>query len=174
MDTQNSQEQKLIIAFENIKRLTARPSLKEPVSYREFVMMYVINNLMKQKQKQLSDDEEQQGVMISRLSDLLQISRPTATQMVNSLEEKGYVVRTTSDTDRRVVYIGLTNKGEQIYDTQMAAYSGILNEVTEKVGKKEIDQLIFLCDRFQEAVHEVRSRQLFNPSDEDPLVLDSV
>ncbi|MNO42332.1 Transcriptional repressor MprA [compost metagenome] len=172
MDTQNSQEQKLIIAFENIKRLTARPSLKEPLSYREFVMMYVINNLMKQKKP--SDGEEQQGVMISRLSDLLQISRPTATQMVNSLEEKGYVVRTTSDTDRRVVYIGLTNKGEQIYDTQMATYSGILNEVTEKVGKKEIDQLIFLCDRFQEAVHEVRSRQLFNLSDEDPLVLDSV
>jgi DNA-binding MarR family transcriptional regulator len=172
MDTQNSQEQKLIIAFENIKRLTARSSLKEPLSYREFVMMYVINNLM--KQKKASDGEEQQGVMISRLSDLLQISRPTATQMVNSMEEKGYVVRTTSDTDRRVVYIGLTNEGEQIYETQMAMYSGLLNEVTEKVGKKEIDQLIFLCDRFQEAVHEVRSRQLFNPSDEDPLVLDSV
>lgn len=172
MDTQNSQEQKLIIAFENIKRLTARPSFKEAVSYREFVMMYVINNLMKRKKP--SDGEEQQGVMISRLSDLLQISRPTATQMVNSLEEKGYVVRTTSETDRRVVYIGLTNKGEQVYDSQMATYSGILSEVTEKVGKKEIDQLIFLCDRFQEAVHEVRSRQLFNPSDEDPLVLDSV
>ncbi|WP_340007697.1 MarR family transcriptional regulator [Paenibacillus sp. FSL K6-0276] len=173
MDTQNSQEQKLIIAFENIKRLTARPSSKEAISYREFMMMYVINNLM--KRKKLSDEvEEQQGVMISRLSDLLQISRPTATQMVNSLEEKGYVVRTTSDTDRRVVYIGLTNKGEQIYDTQMATFSGILSEVTEKVGKKEIDQLIFLCDRFQEAVHEVRSRQFFTPSDEAPLVMDSV
>ncbi|AIQ34558.1 MULTISPECIES: MarR family winged helix-turn-helix transcriptional regulator [unclassified Paenibacillus] len=172
MDTQNSQEQKLIIAFENIKRLTARPSFKESVSYREFVMMYVINNLMKRKKP--SDGEEQRGVMISRLSDLLQISRPTATQMVNSLEEKGYVVRTTSDTDRRVVYIALTNEGEQIYDSQMATYSGILSEVMEKVGKKEIDQLIFLCDRFQEAVHEVRSRQLFNSSDEDPLVLDSV
>ncbi|OMD36396.1 MarR family winged helix-turn-helix transcriptional regulator [Paenibacillus odorifer] len=172
MDTQNSQEQKLIIAFENIKRLTARPSFKESVSYREFVMMYVINNLMKRKKP--SDGEEQRGVMISRLSDLLQISRPTATQMVNSLEEKGYVVRTTSDTDRRVVYIALTNAGEQIYDSQMATYSGILSEVMEKVGKKEIDQLIFLCDRFQEAVHEVRSRQLFNSSDEDPLVLDSV
>ncbi|KTD84568.1 MarR family winged helix-turn-helix transcriptional regulator [Paenibacillus etheri] len=173
MDTQNSQEQKLIIAFENIKRLTSRPSSKEAISYREFMMMYVINNLM--KRKKLSDEvEEQQGVMISRLSDLLQISRPTATQMVNSLEEKGYVVRTTSDTDRRVVYIGLTNKGEKIYDSQMATFSGILSEVTEKVGKKEIDQLIFLCDRFQEAVHEVRSRQLFTQSDEDPLVMDSV
>jgi DNA-binding MarR family transcriptional regulator len=160
MDTHDSQEQKLIIAFENIKRLAARPYSMDIVSYREFVMMYVINTVMKQK-KLTEGNEEHRGVMISKLSDLLQISRPTATQMVNALEGKGYVERTTSDTDRRVVYICLSELGKQIYDKQLATYSGVMSEITQKVGKEEIDQLIFLCDRFQEAVHEVRSRQFF-------------
>ncbi|MNB96937.1 Transcriptional repressor MprA [compost metagenome] len=173
MDTHDNQEQKLIIALENIKRLTARPYSIDVVSYREFVMMYVIHTVMKQK-KATEGDNQHRGVMISKLSDLLQISRPTATQMANTLEEKGYVVRTTSDTDRRVVYICLSELGEQIYSRQMASYSGILSEITQKVGKEEIDQLIFLCDRFQEAVHEVRSRHFFPQSDEESLVIDSV
>lgn len=173
MDTHFSQEQKLIIAFENIKRLSARPYSMEIVSYREFAMMYVINHVMKQK-KSLEGDEAHRGVMISKLSDLLQISRPTATQMANTLEEKGYVVRTTSNTDRRVVFIRLSDLGTQIYDKQMEVYSGLLSEITKKVGKEEIDQLIFLCDRFQEAVNEVRSRHFCSQSDEEPFVMDSV
>lgn len=49
MDTHDNQEQKLIIALENIKRLTARPYSIDVVSYREFVMMYVIHTVMKQR-----------------------------------------------------------------------------------------------------------------------------
>lgn len=148
MDTHDNQEQKLIIALENIKRLTARPYSIDVVSYREFVMMYVIHTVMKQK-KATEGDKQHRGVMISKLSDLLQISRPTATQMANTLEEKGYVVRTTSETDRRVVYICLSELGEQIYSRQMASYSGILSEITQKVGKEEIDQLIFCAIVFK-------------------------
>ncbi|MNO02255.1 hypothetical protein D3C81_2225950 [compost metagenome] len=54
----------------------------------------------------------------------------------------------------------------------LARYSNILNEIIEKVGRKEIDQLIFLCDRFQEVVNEVKPRLLNDPQsvEEQPVV----
>ncbi|MNY63892.1 hypothetical protein D3C86_2009190 [compost metagenome] len=67
-----------------------------------------------------------------------------------------------STSDRRVIYICLTEKGQAVLQMNLARYSGVLNEIIEKVGRKEIDQLIFLCDRFQEVVNEVKPRLLDN------------
>ncbi|MEC0170080.1 MarR family winged helix-turn-helix transcriptional regulator [Paenibacillus graminis] len=159
MDTQDSQERKLLIALENIKRLTTRPQLFASIPRAEFLTMFVINASM---QKAEQEKQSCPGVMISKLSELLQISRPTASQMISSMEEKGYTRRVMSTSDRRVIYICLTEKGQAVLQMNLARYSGVLNEIIEKVGRKEIDQLIFLCDRFQEVVNEVKPRLLDN------------
>ncbi|KWX79481.1 MarR family winged helix-turn-helix transcriptional regulator [Paenibacillus jilunlii] len=159
MDTQDSQERKLLIALENIKRLTTRPQLFASIPRAEFLTMFVIHASM---QKAEQEKEASPGVMISKLSELLQISRPTASQMISSMEEKGYTRRVMSTSDRRVIYICLTEKGQAVLQMNLARYSSVLNEIIEKVGRKEIDQLIFLCDRFQEVVNEVKPRLLHN------------
>jgi len=158
MNTQESQETRLIVAFENIKRMTTRAQSVDSVPHGEFVMMFVINTIMRKKDP-LNPDAGYPGVMISKLSELLQISRPTASQMISSMEEKGLVERVMSLTDRRVVYICLTDKGQAVFGTKMAQYSCILNEIIEKVGTEEVDQLITLCERFQTVVSEVKRRQ---------------
>ncbi|MNE87747.1 hypothetical protein D3C80_1849820 [compost metagenome] len=40
----------------------------------------------------------------------------------------------------------------------MARYSGILNEIINKVGREEVDQLLATCDRLRNVVEEVRQR----------------
>ncbi|MNO41031.1 Transcriptional repressor MprA [compost metagenome] len=169
MDTQDSQERKLLIALENIKRLTTRPQLFASIPRAEFLTMFVINASMKKAEE---EKEASPGVMVSKLSELLQISRPTASQMISSMEDKGYVERVMSTSDRRVIYIYLTEKGQTVLQINLARYSNILNEIIEKVGRKEIDQLIFLCDRFQEVVNEVKPRLLNDPQsvEEQPVV----
>lgn len=164
MDNQGIQEKKLIVAFENIKRLTTRPQSTDSVPHGEFLMMFVINSVMKQTDPEINATACP-GVMISKLSDLLQISRPTASQMITTLEEKGYVDRIACATDRRIVYICLTEKGQMVFSTKMAIYSGFLTEIIEKVGREEIDQLISLCERFHSAVGEIRDRHLSSSSD---------
>ncbi|WP_405109109.1 MarR family transcriptional regulator [Paenibacillus sp. FSL K6-1217] len=117
--------------------------------------------------KQEADEQEQgclcPGLMVSRLSELLQVSRPTASQTVSTLEEKGYIERVMSETDRRVIYICLTAKGQAVFGSRMDRYSDVLGEIIAKVGEEEIDQLILTCGRLMEVVNEVRPRQLLNP-----------
>ncbi|HVJ49272.1 MarR family winged helix-turn-helix transcriptional regulator [Desulfitobacterium sp.] len=56
---------------------------------------------------------ETEEVTISILSELLEISKPAVSQMINVLEDKGYVERMTTKNDRRIVYVRLTECGEQ-------------------------------------------------------------
>ncbi|MDF9841558.1 MULTISPECIES: MarR family transcriptional regulator [unclassified Paenibacillus] len=157
MDSQIHQEEQLLKVFENIRSLTNRTNWNGPLPYGEFLMMFMIDVMMK-KEGARPDSPECRGIMVSRLSDLLQISRPTASQTISTLEDKGYIERAVSETDRRAVYISLTGEGQEVFRERMARYSGILHEIVEKVGREEVDQLLTTCDRLRSVVEEVRQR----------------
>lgn len=157
MNVQEHQEEQLLKVFENIRSLTNRTNWNDPLPYGEFLMMFMIDVMMK-KEGARPDTPDCRGIMVSRLSDLLQISRPTASQTISTLEEKGYIRRTTSASDRRAVYISLTGEGQAVFRERMARYSGILNEIIEKVGREDVDQLLATCDRLRNVVEEVRRR----------------
>ncbi|MNI96102.1 hypothetical protein D3C73_1544930 [compost metagenome] len=40
----------------------------------------------------------------------------------------------------------------------MTRYSSILNEIVDRVGREEVDQLIVTCERLRTVVDEVRLR----------------
>ncbi|KUP25728.1 MarR family transcriptional regulator [Paenibacillus sp. DMB5] len=157
MDSQNHQEEQLLKVLENIRSLTNRTNWNDPLPYGEFLMMFMINVMMK-KEEARPDSPECRGIMVSRLSELLQISRPTASQTISALEDKGFIRRTVSPADRRAVYISLTGEGQAVFRERMARYSGILNEIINKVGREEVDQLLATCDRLRNVVEEVRQR----------------
>src|SRR5438445_385086 len=51
---------------------------------------------------------------ISKLAEVLCISHPTASQLVDRLVQAGYVERVESTTDRRITLARLTEGGEQL------------------------------------------------------------
>jgi DNA-binding MarR family transcriptional regulator len=175
MNIQDSQEKQLLITLENIKRLTPRPQSSDAVPHGEFVTMFVLHAAMKkQEAEELEGGGKPPGLMVSKLSELLQVSRPTASQMVSTLEDKGYIERVMSATDRRVIYIWLTEKGQTAFGSRMDRYSDALSEIIEKVGREEIDQLILTCARLQEVVNEVRPRLQYSQPTEQQALPDSV
>lgn len=173
MNIQDSQAGRLLITLENIKRLTPRPQSGNAVPHGEFVTMFVLHAAMKKQQAERQQEGQEggqlqggpcPGLMVSKLSELLQVSRPTASQMVSTLEEKGYIERVMSETDRRVIYICLTDKGQAVFGCRMDRYADAITEVIEKVGREEIDQLISTCGRLVETVNEMRPRLLAAPA----------
>ncbi len=44
----------------------------------------------------------------SQIADLLRITRPAVTQKINELAKKGYIIRTQSQTDKRVFYLSVS------------------------------------------------------------------
>lgn len=60
--------------------------------------------------------QESGAMTVSALANLLQISTPSASSIIDRMEEHGLVERTRDQEDRRVVHVALSNRGYCIVD----------------------------------------------------------
>ena len=67
---------------------------------------------------------------VSEISKLLHVTSPTITQMLKGLEANGLVARHIDPTDRRVVGITLTEKGEMVTQQVADAFSASIEGLT--------------------------------------------
>jgi DNA-binding MarR family transcriptional regulator len=58
--------------------------------------------------------EKTQNMTFSELSEILNITKPSVTEIINKLTKLGCVYREQSSSDKRVFYIKLTEKGKKI------------------------------------------------------------
>ncbi|MDD4370350.1 MAG: MarR family transcriptional regulator [Anaerostipes sp.] len=90
---------------------------------------------------------------MSTIAKSLNITVGTLTIAINNLLKKGYVKRTRSEKDRRVVYISLSEKGKkaflhhQSFHTQMI--SGILDSLSPEEEKALIKALRYFKDYYE-------------------------
>lgn len=62
--------------------------------------------------------------MVSQIANLLNVSNSHITSVSEKLIKKGMAVRTRSETDRRIVYLSITDDGKQMAET--------MNELTQQ------------------------------------------
>jgi DNA-binding MarR family transcriptional regulator len=99
---------------------------------------------------------EAEGVKISTLSELLNISKSAVSQMINALEDKGYVERVTTKNDRRVVYVRLTGDGEACFTKQIQAFLHGMDKIFAKMGEEDTEELLRLLEKLYTIVSEPR------------------
>ena len=87
---------------------------------------------------------------MSMVAKKLGITAGSLTTAVNSLVNKKYVVRKRSEEDRRVVFLGLTEKGVRAYDHHREYHRQITNAVIEKLDEDEIPILLKTLDSLSE------------------------
>ncbi|MCA9765774.1 MAG: winged helix-turn-helix transcriptional regulator [Carnobacterium sp.] len=78
----------------------------------------------------------------SEVAKKLAITAGTLTVSVNNLVKKGYVERIRSEKDRRVVRLGLTNKGRLLYRVHDKFHRNMVNETI--TGMKEEEAAILI------------------------------
>ncbi|EHJ53302.1 MarR family winged helix-turn-helix transcriptional regulator [Streptococcus macacae] len=71
----------------------------------------------------------------------LLVTLGTVTTSLNKLEKKGYIERTRSRKDRRVVYLDLTQKGRLLYRLHNKFHKNVVNQITAKMDTTELDAL---------------------------------
>ena len=76
------------------------------------------------------------------LSMAMQISGPSVTSLLNSLERNGFIIRRSGNEDGRTITIELTEKSKKL----LSEMSGILNEITAEMltGFSEEEKTIYL------------------------------
>jgi DNA-binding MarR family transcriptional regulator len=67
---------------------------------------------------------------VGELATHLRLSKATATELVNRVEERGLIDRLRDDRDRRRVFVWLTDKGRE----QAAAHGRVLSDDTLRVA----------------------------------------
>jgi DNA-binding MarR family transcriptional regulator len=73
----------------------------------------------------LSSGHERAGELAGRLA----VTKPTLTALVDGLVDRGYVVRETSDRDRRAVRVSITPAGRAAAESAGRGFRAVLDEV---------------------------------------------
>ncbi|MBB3110655.1 DNA-binding MarR family transcriptional regulator [Paenibacillus phyllosphaerae] len=100
------------------------------------------------------------GMKPSEISQLMRVTQPTVSQMVNLLEARGLVTRTQDPDDRRAVRIMLTEEGRRITEAAQAAMQEGMQRLVEHLTEERAQLLI-------ELLGEVRAYYVANSDEED-------
>lgn len=71
----------------------------------------------------------------------LMVTLGTVTASLNNLERKGYIERTRSVTDRRVIHLTLTSKGRLVYRLHRRFHRRMVTQITDGMSQEEKDVL---------------------------------
>ena len=163
MHTEKSQARQLFEAMTKIKRIRSRASQDLKMPRGEHLMLNVIWEFMSKKRVQNNGIEPiPPGMKVSELSEHLKISLPSVSQMVNGLEEKGYVERVTTKNDRRVVYICLTEQGKLILEEVTKECMAFTDEIVDRLGSEDTDQLVHLLNRLYTIIGDMMAERSSN------------
>lgn len=86
--------------------------------------------------------EEEGEVTFSRLAEITKTSKPTITETVNRFVRMECVYREPCQSDRRIQYIRLTEKGRRIARADQAAVHRMIRQMMNSLDEQELDLLI--------------------------------
>jgi DNA-binding MarR family transcriptional regulator len=92
---------------------------------------------------------------VGELAAAAEVSHPTATRMLDSLERAGVVERRHSNDDRRVVSVRLTRKGRRVLERKRASISSKRRALYESLDEAEREHAEHLLRRLAEAIEEL-------------------
>ncbi len=91
-----------------------------------------------------------QALSVTDLSNLLKITPAGVTHLLNPLEDLGYIARLSDPNDRRVVLIGLTDKGDALAEKLISQVQEKLIGLVHHLGEADSKELIHLMSKMIE------------------------
>ncbi len=127
----------LIILIDRLSRFnTGRKSQNTDLTFGEARVLAYINITMEENSKSV--------IALSDLAERALLAPSALSQMIRSLERRGYVVRDPDPKDRRAVLIALTTEGKEAALRLQASLEENYNKLFDVVDEKDIDELIRL------------------------------
>ena len=93
---------------------------------------------------------------ISDISDCMNLPRPGVTRTVKEMEKKGYLKKISSEEDRRITYITVTEAGEALSKKYDENYFSMLLPYMESISDEEADIMISTIDKFFQIMKDRR------------------
>lgn len=98
-------------------------------------------------------EKDQQALSPSEMGDILGISRPAITAILNTLEEKELIIRTMDHMDKRRILVELSQKGRTgLEDVQNEMLKRVML-IMDSLGREQSEQLLLLLHQIEQAEH---------------------
>ncbi|MFO1445222.1 MarR family transcriptional regulator [Bacillus sp. Bva_UNVM-123] len=96
----------------------------------------------------------------SELAEEFEVQKSAITAIINRMWEKGLILRTRDEKDRRVVYLTLTDKGNELYlQTQEPIYK-IVESFIGKFEQTEINQFMDTFEKLNQIVMKMKDHKV--------------
>jgi DNA-binding MarR family transcriptional regulator len=147
---ENNQKNELFETVSKFRKMHSWVHSFAGLAQGEFMMMHVID-----RYKKLNEDQEEPGVKISQLCSFMHMSKPGASQMLKSLENKELIERIMGKKDRRIIHVDLTEKGEALLEEAMQQSHATWNRIIEEFGEQDTKTLITLLNRIYDIMEKM-------------------
>jgi DNA-binding MarR family transcriptional regulator len=145
-DIQSATAQKLLFAFMQFKKSGWHGKKIAGYNPSEFKVLATI--------KKGANDEKTE-MKVSEISQILQVTPPTVTQLINVLEKDGLVERTIDPEDRRAVKIRLTPAGILVTEQAKEAFAETFTGLIDFLGEEESEQLANLLSKVHQYINQL-------------------
>ncbi|MDF0728105.1 MarR family transcriptional regulator [Cytobacillus sp. S13-E01] len=90
----------------------------------------------------------------SELAEVFDVKKSAITAIINRMWEKGLIQRTRDENDRRVVYLTLTNKGNELFKQTEQRVHNLVESLITRFDSKEIQQFIETFEKLNQVLLE--------------------
>ena len=95
-------------------------------------------------------------VKVSDVSESMNLPMPGVTRTLKEMERKGYLKKESSNEDKRITFIYITKKGEELSDTYDKYYFSELAPYMDKISQEEADSMIKTIEKFYQIMKDRR------------------
>ncbi|EHF3607043.1 MarR family transcriptional regulator [Listeria innocua] len=110
---------------------------------------------------EISDNtlNSEENVGISDVKEFLSVSKPAVSQMLSSLEKKGFLVRDVDKNNRRNVIVTLTDTGREVLSVELENFNIKLKKIISHLGEDDVKQMIEIVNRMILITNELNSEE---------------
>lgn len=114
------------------------------LTHAEFFMLYTMDNCIQQKKK---ENLPIIGVTASEILEDMECSMSAISKLARILEKKGYICRVECSKDRRITYLTLSEKGNEVLCKASEKRKASLSHLVNELGIENMKELIRLLEK---------------------------
>jgi DNA-binding MarR family transcriptional regulator len=110
---------------------------------------------------------EKEGLSNAELADLLYVTRPSVSALLERLERGGFIRREVSPTDRRGIRIWLEDSGRAAVDSARGETNAFARGLMEDLSDEQVAEIVKALNSLVEAGRARREAELRSADDSD-------
>lgn len=98
--------------------------------------------------------ESYNPMALTEVREYLSVSKAAVSQMINSLEKRGYLTREVDVNKRRNIIVVLTEAGQEVYQKKNQEFFDRFEKVIQGIGETDISHFIAMINKMADAMGE--------------------